>query len=295
MTTGKKLFLGTGVGVALLAGGLWYFQPERVKQAAMIREIPALHNTVDAVGQRLRQAEGQLQSWANDRDGLGARLTKLEKLLETRWSQQKSQMRQMRDNILARVHVDLDQRDFNINSRLARWETQREADQAAIAGMRQQMADLTKTMTRQQTRLAAMESNVSTDKQVLEQQVAGVRDNEDQNRGELRELARSLETRRINFEASRNHSQHLAPGVSLCVTKTDVAHRRVSGWMWIMPDRKTIWLRGQGAMQPVIYYSAADGKRREVVFTSVTDSSAVGYMLLPADARQVAMVAGTRQ
>jgi len=294
MTTRKKLFLGAGVGAALLGAGLWYFQPERVKQAAMIREIPAIHDSVNAVSLRMRQVEGQLQSWVSDRDGLRDRMTKLESRLENGLGEQRRQMRQMRDGILARVHIEMAQQDSTINTRLALWETQREEDRAAIAGMRQQLTDLGKTMARQQTRLAAMESNASADKEVLEQQVASVRDGENENRGNLRELARSLESRRIDFEVSRNHSQHLVPGVSLCVTKTDVAHRRVSGWMWIMPDRKTIWLRDQGAMQPVVYYSAADGKRREVVFTSVTDSGAVGYMLLPAETRQVAMVARSR-
>ncbi len=293
MTPRKNLLLGAGVGAALLGGGL-YLQPELVKQAANIREIPAIHDSVSAVSLRMRQVEGQFQSWVSDRDGLRDRLAKLESRLENGLGEQKRQARQMRDGIMARVHIEMAQQDSTINTRLSHWETQREEDRAAIAGMRQQLTDLGRTVARQQTQLAGMESNASADKEVLEQQVASVRDSENENRGDLRELTRSLQFRRIAFEVSRNRSQHLVPGVSLCVTKTDVAHRRVSGWMWIMPDRKTIWLRGQGALQPVVYYSAADGKRREVVFTSVTDRGAVGYMLLPAEARQVAMVAGSR-
>lgn len=280
-----------GAGTALIGGGVLYFQPEWRKQAALIRDVPAVRDSVNAVSQRMQKAEANIQSWARDREGFGGRLD----LLETRWSEQARQMRQMRDGIMARVHNELAQYDSRVNSRLTGFEAQREEDQATIAGMRRQIAELGTTVARQQARLVAMESNASADKQVLEQQVAGIRDDSHQDRGELRELSRSLEPQRINFEISRNHSQHLAPGVSLCVTNTDVAHRRVSGWMWIMPDRKTIWLRGQGAMQPVIYYSAVDGKRREVVFTSVTNSGAVGYMLLPAEPRHVAMASRTWQ
>jgi hypothetical protein len=69
--------------------------------------------------------------------------------------------------------------------------------------------------------------------------------------------------------------------VSLNVKGTDISHRRVSGWMWVMPDRRTIWLRAQGAQQPVVFYGSQDGKRREVVITNVTKDSVTGYVLLP--------------
>ncbi len=289
MTPRTSLLWGTGLGTAaLVGGGLWYARPELQRQAAAIREVPAIHDSVNSISQRMEQAEGQLKSWVNDRDGLRDQMAQLQDNVKARLGEQQRQLRNARDAIMARVNIELAQRDSAINSRLAHWEAQREEDQAAIAGMRQQLTGLEKSIGRQQERLIAMESNASADKQVLEQQVASVRDDENQNRGEVRELARSLETRRVDFEVSKNHSRQLAPGVSLCVTKTDVAHRRVDGWMWIMPDRKTIWLRGQGAMQPVIYYSAVDGKRREVVFTHTTSDGAVGYLLLPAGAREVA-------
>lgn len=283
MISKVPLLWGAGLGTAaLVGGGLWYARPELQRQAAAIRDVPAIHDSVNSISQRMEQAEGQIKSWVNDRDGLRDQMAQMEANLKAGLGAQQRQLRNTRDAIMARVHLELAQHDSAVNSRLARWEEQREQDQAAIAGMRRQLAGLERSVGRQQERLIAVETNASADKQVLEQQVAGVRDEEIQNRGEVRDLARSLETRRIDFEVSKNHSRQLAPGISLCVTRTDVAHRRVDGWMWIMPDRKTIWLRGQGAMQPVIYYSAVDGKRREVVITHTTNDGAVGYLLLPA-------------
>jgi hypothetical protein len=90
--------------------------------------------------------------------------------------------------------------------------------------------------------------------------------------------------RRVDFEVATGRSQQLAPGISLGVTGVDVARRRVDGWMWIMPDRRTVWLRRQDAAQPVVFHSSADGRRREVVFTRVTTSGVAGYLLLPGDA-----------
>ena len=89
--------------------------------------------------------------------------------------------------------------------------------------------------------------------------------------------------RRVDFEVDKGRNVELAPGISLEISGTDVAYRRVSGWMWVLPDRRTIWLRGQGAQEPVVFYSTADGKKRELVITSVTEKSAVGYLLLPGE------------
>jgi hypothetical protein len=54
--------------------------------------------------------------------------------------------------------------------------------------------------------------------------------------------------------------------------------------MWLMPDRRTIWLKGQGAQEPVVFYGVKDGKKREMVITNVTKNSITGYLLLPDEA-----------
>jgi len=87
--------------------------------------------------------------------------------------------------------------------------------------------------------------------------------------------------KRVGFEVIKGHSRQLVPGVSIGLTQTDVASSRVDGWMWVMPDRRTIWLRDQRTREPVIFYGREDGKRREVVISSVTPSSMKGYLLLP--------------
>jgi hypothetical protein len=58
---------------------------------------------------------------------------------------------------------------------------------------------------------------------------------------------------------------------------------RMSGWMWVMPDRRTIWLRNQYTNEPVIFYGYQDGKKRQLVITSVTKNSVKGYLLLPGE------------
>jgi len=87
--------------------------------------------------------------------------------------------------------------------------------------------------------------------------------------------------RRVTFEVSKDHSRQVSPGISLGVTGIERAHLRVNGWIWVMPDRRTIWLREQSAREPVIFYGYRDGKQRELVITSVATNSVKGYLLLP--------------
>jgi sortase A len=86
--------------------------------------------------------------------------------------------------------------------------------------------------------------------------------------------------RRVSFSVPMNHSRQLAPGISLGVTATDTSRQRMDGWMWLMPDRRTVWLRDQGIKGPCVFYGYADGKRRELVITRVTSDSVMGYLML---------------
>jgi sortase A len=83
---------------------------------------------------------------------------------------------------------------------------------------------------------------------------------------------------RIGFNVPKDHSRQLAPGIWFGVTGTDAASHQLTGWMWLMPDRRTIWLRNHRADEPVVFYSIRDGKRRELRLTSITGSSAEGYL-----------------
>ena len=90
--------------------------------------------------------------------------------------------------------------------------------------------------------------------------------------------------RKVSFQVLQNHSRVLVPGVSFGLSRADARRQRVDAWMWIAPERRTIWLRNQPAHAPEVFYGHQDGRKREVVITSITSSSVSGYLLLPANA-----------
>jgi len=87
--------------------------------------------------------------------------------------------------------------------------------------------------------------------------------------------------KRVTFEVSEGHSLQVSPGISFGLTGIGLSHLRVNGWIWVMPDRRTIWLRDQGTQDPVVFYGYLDGKRRELVITRVTTNSVIGYVMVP--------------
>jgi sortase A len=85
-------------------------------------------------------------------------------------------------------------------------------------------------------------------------------------------------TSRVAFEIGSSHSRELTAGISLGLTRTDSSDKSADGWMWVMPDRRTIWLRGLHVREPLIFYGDSDGRRRELVLTNVSENSIRGYL-----------------
>jgi len=84
----------------------------------------------------------------------------------------------------------------------------------------------------------------------------------------------------VSFRVSERHSRQLVPGIWFGLSGTDTTSRSVDGWMWVMPDRRTIWLRNQETHEPVVFYDSRDGNKRELILTNVTGDSVTGYLFV---------------
>lgn len=289
------LVSGGAVALAAVAGVLWWYgKPISEAHRALLAEFPVVQRTVSAMGERLNGAELKIQDWLRQQDEVKRRVTTLETGFSRKLEAVRDEARRARAATVNEVRVELAQRDEHLDSRIAQIESARQQDQKQLTALRSDVTRLNQTLEQQHGRLTAIERNGYEDRQFVDQRLAALQQRADQNRSETQRVARSLEKHRVDFEISKGHSRELAPGLSMGLSGTDVAHRRVEGWLWIMPDRKTVWVRGQNALEPLEYYSSSDGKRREVVFTHVTRNSAVGYVLLPADRAPGATLATLR-
>jgi sortase A len=84
---------------------------------------------------------------------------------------------------------------------------------------------------------------------------------------------------KIFFTVNRLHSRQLAPGVSVGITDTDPDNQAVEGWLWLMPERRTVWLRSQAVGDPLRIESGEGERTRRVVITKVTEEAVSGYLV----------------
>lgn len=291
-----------GVGwlllVLALAGGGWYAYHALQRHEAALAQFPGVQKVVDAIGDRVKQTDQKLASWAEDQQDLRDQTAQLAQKMERRVASVAKQAQASSAEMYRRVQAQIDDRLQRVDARLTRIESSTESQQTRIAELQRELEDVRSQAANQAAQqageLTAVRSKMEENGATQERQLARLRQSEEADRRDVDEIGHKLAVHRVDFEITRNHSRELAEGISLDVTSTDTLHRRASGWMWVMPDRRTIWLKGQGAGEPVVFYGYQDGKKRELVITGVTKSSVSGYLLLPGESGAGREIAAAR-
>ncbi len=271
--------------LAMAVGGLcWYGYPALRQAPAMLSRLSGLQKSFERVNTHLAETEARIKDWGRSQQELQDHVSKLEKEVGSRFQAMRKQVRGLKAEIYQRVYADMAAEKRGIETKLAQLESARAADRANLDTLRMEIATMREETVQQAGQLRDARSEIERDSATHGQQLASLNEQIDRETRDAEDLAKKLAIKRVDFEVTRNHSQELTRGVSLEITGGDISHRRVTGWMWVMPDRRTIWLRGQEAQQPVVFYGYPDGQRRELVITNVTRGSVTGYLLLPGDA-----------
>jgi hypothetical protein len=287
-----------GVGLLLVAlalgGGGWYGYRALQRHEGALAQFPGVQKVVDAIGDQVKQTDQKLASWADDQQSLRDQMAKLGQKMETRVTSVAKAMQESSAEVYRRVQAQIDERLQRVDTRLTRIEASSESQQIRIAELQQEVGDVRSQAARQADELAAVRSKMEESAATHERQLSRLQQSEEADRHDVDAIGHKLAVHRVDFEVTKNHSRELAEGISLDVTSTDPLHRSVSGWMWVMPDRRTIWLKGQNAGQPVVFYGREDSKKRELVITNVTKNSVTGYLLLPGESGAGREIASTR-
>ena len=287
-----------GVGWLLLAlalaGGGWYAYQALQRHEVALAQFPAVQKAMDAIGDRVKQTDEKLAAWADDQQSLRDQTAQLAQKMERRVASVTKQAQASSAEMYRRVQAQIDDRLQRVDARLTRIESSNESQQTRIAELQRELEDVRSQAGQQAGELTAVRSKLEESSATHERQLAGLRQSEEADRRDVDQIGYKLAVHRVDFEVTKNHSRQLAEGISLDVTSTDPRYRSASGWMWVMPDRRTIWLKGQGAGEPVVFYGYQDGKKRELVITGVTKSSVSGYLLLPGESGAGREIAAAR-
>jgi hypothetical protein len=268
-------WIAIGVLAVAIAGLSWYSYPT-LSQAP--GQFSGLQKSFEGLKARLAQTEARINNWVSNQQELQGHVAKLDKDMASGFQKVRRLENGLRAEV-GRVRTAAQ----GIETKLGQLETASAADRDGVEKLQTEVVTLREETALQAEQLRNVQTEVERERAGSAQQLVSLTELLDRKTHDVEDLTKKLAVTRVDFEVTRNHNQEIADGVSLNVTGTDLSHRRVSGWMWVMPDRRTIWLRAQGAQQPVVFYGCQDGKRRELVITNVTRDSATGYLLLPGD------------
>ncbi len=262
-----------GVALAALA---WYDYSVFQKHKIQLAELPGVVDSLTGMGKRVDGVESRLRAWAIDQDALVERVGKLDSKFSANLRLARRQTQELITQVQTNMQQELNKRTQIIEARLSRFESDQRTERAQLAQL--------------QTEVAGVQQEVAAVRRDTSHQLASLGQQQTQSQGKLEAIASQLDRQRVDFEVAKNETRELVPGISLHVMRMDASYQRYEGWLWFLPDRRTLWIVNQGAQEPVVFRSKQGGEPYELIVTGVNKRSVAGYLLVP-----VAGSSGTKE
>jgi hypothetical protein len=266
---------------AALGGLIWYEYPILERYKTSVARLPGIETTIGTVQNDLKNADSRVADWSGRQEELRKQVETVSRETRARIDAASRQASDTAAVTARRIQAGVEGQIATLRTRMTNLESSDERDQTRIASLQQELNQVRTEVAKQSDELAATRRDLESNGASTEREISSLQTDRQNDRRDVDAISARLAVERVDFEVSKGHSQQLAPGISIGVTATDILSRRATGWMWVMPDRRTIWLRNQSAQEPVVFYGLTDGKKRELVITHVTKSSITGYLILP--------------
>jgi hypothetical protein len=268
---------------AVLGVSAYYGYLALNKQNIQVSQLFGSQVALSALGQRVDSAEGKLTELAGSWEGLGQRVTKLESF-QNRVRVNLQQTRKYAETLTQQLHqqlsAELEARSFALDARLIQVESEQTAQ-------RSQLAQVEAELKQDVTSLTSVQEETGSD-------LSGVHRQVETNARDLNVLSQRLDRERVDFELSEGKTKELVPGISLQISGTNPMYQRYRGSLWLLQDRRTLWLRNESVHQPVRFFHKEGGEPYELVVTDVTNKSVIGYLLVPVPQEDVGASADQR-
>jgi len=252
---------------AAVVGGYFAYVALK-KQNIQVTHLFASEGTVSAIGQRVDSAEAKLREMSGGWEGVGQRFTALETKVNDKINQSRRYAETLTQQAHQQMSAELDARASALDARLRQVEAEQTAERSQ---MQQVQADLKQDINQE---VASVRDETSRD-------LSDVRQQADANSRDVNTLSQRLDRQRVDFELTKGQSKELVPGISVQISGTNPTYQRYRGSIWLLQDRRTLWLREQSVHEPVRFFHKEGGEAYELVVTDVTRKAAVGYLLVP--------------
>jgi chaperonin cofactor prefoldin len=251
--------------LAAVLGALVYYGYRTVQtQDARITQMFGNQGTGSTLGQRADAAESKLHDLAGNWEGMGQRVTKL----EGRVAADARETRRYAETLTQQLHQQM---SAELNARASTLDARLQQVESEEAAQRTQMAQVE----------ASLKQDISAAREENGRDLSGVRQQAESNARDVSAISQRLDRRRIDFELTKGETKELAPGISLQVRGTNLAHQRYHGALLLPQEQRTVWLRDKSAREPVRFFQRDGGEPYELVVTDVTKKAVSGYLLAP--------------
>jgi chaperonin cofactor prefoldin len=274
--------------ILALAGAIWYSYPTLQQYKAAFAHLAGVQRVVDGVSDQMKETNAKVATWASDQQTLRDDFSKLRTTTHAQFEAAARKAQESSTAAYRRMEAQLEDRFQGVQQRLAHLESASDKEQTRIAQLQQELGQAQRDaalarsdVAKQADELAAFRRQMEENGVARDHELAGLKQTQATSRRDVDAIEEKLAVHRVDFEVTKNHSRELTDGISLGVTGTDPMHRNASGWMWVLADRRTVWLKNQNAQTPVVFYGVRDGQKRELVITNVTRNGVTGYLLLP--------------
>jgi hypothetical protein len=256
-----------GLLLVLLAGVSVYGYQELQQAQIQLNQVPGMLKSMSDLNGRLATVESALRSWDAKWQALDSGLSKLNRKVNADSRRAQSHAEELTAQLEQRLTTQWNEREQAMNARIEELGSHERDDRSHLARFEDELGQLRQEVSRRE--------------QENDRQLASLNQRVGDNQQGLTDLAGRLETERVDFELPKGRVEEPVPEIILKLAATDVRYQRFSGWIFFIPDARTLWIHDQDVQEPVSFYSRQDGRRYEVVMTRVKKDSAVGYLLLP--------------
>jgi len=264
-----------------VAGFSWYGSPLLREHQGLLGEMPVLQSSLNNMNTRVMATEQEIGKWANDRVGFSDRMSRIEASVSSSLKTVRNEAQQMGQQIKYETGQSLQA----LQNRVTGIESiQREHSEEVgrlrteLAGVRQELASVREENVRQGNQISSQIEQVH---QSTRNDLAGLDRRLSSNQVAVNNLGYQVDRKRIDFELQNGRTQQIVDGIYVTIKNTDVERQRVDGWVQIASDGRIVWLRNEGAQNPIDFSSRADARPYQLIFTQIARDKAAGYVLAP--------------
>jgi TolA-binding protein len=250
--------------------GYWALNKQNVQIGQLFGSQAALNTLrerVDNAESRMQDAESRMREMRGGWEALGQRVKKLESFegsIRNNLEQTRKYAETLSEQLHQQLSAELEARDSALDGRLSDVESEQKAQSSQIAQME-----------------AALKQDVASIREVTDADLSSVHRQVEANARDLGVLSQRLEPKRVDFELAKGQTEELIPGVSVRISGMNPMYQRYSGSLWLLQDRRTLWVRDQSVHEPVRFFHKETDDPYELVVTDVTKKYVIGYLLAP--------------